>query len=777
MSLFDPHFYSAAYKDLHGLSVNSLQKHYITNGQKENRITSEKYLKSLYPDVDIYSLMKSNNIDLATAIENIHGHKDASLSEDIVKKPPVQIFDANYYMQQYPDVVAAGYNTTSRAFQHWMTFGRYENRNGSRPVVNTTISKLPRYRDWELGNSSMLMDSSIAQEWFGTHLYGWKGVMTSLYQELKNQSIFTRKYQHDIYFNPWLEELTTWGRDLEKRRQIIHTILDKDVKLITFVHNPPFVEWESKYKNTTPKTLSELNTQIANNPGNFNGLLSQNTDQVLISNDAYYGNCDMDLMDKCIYIYTVSQTHKKYLTSPEIQQKYPFLKNKILSANHPITDNITTRFDYNSYTRSNNKKIYHIGWWMRNLKTFNDIKLPVCLNKNVLVKKDFSCFTDIITPAMKNVTFVGHLEDNEYVKIFKENILYMDAFDVTASNLLLECIRCETPVILNRHPSFEQYIGAKYPMFYDDISDIECLTVEQFNKLVQRTNDYLKKLDKTHISQRTFNQKICYDLKKLENDNSLVKLSWITSLYNADKYFSDFCKDFTNQNYKHPEQLELIIVNIYDSHSKETQKKIVEFEKTNHNVKLINISKEKDPGIYKCWEIAIKQSIGRYITNANLDDRHHPDFSMEMINYMDSTPTVDVTYAPVYVGSKYLPVYKTKYLNSDHVWFAEREIGQPLHISDLWDKSTKDTRNPCHSCPVWRRDIHEIVGYFNEEMYGSVADYALWLKCIDMNLNIAKGNSKPLAFYLINNRSYGRTKNVNTKKQFLLKQYNLNIHE
>ena len=766
MNLFDPKFYSEMYEDLKGLTDLKLKRHYLKSGHREDRLPSAKYFETLYPTVDLPGYMKKHKVSVSAAMLQIHQR-----SIPPVYKSEESKFDAEYYMQQYPDIVAAGFNTPAKALTHWKLYGKKECRRPYPYQKLNSITEPSVPLDWQLTGDNLILTPGVIED-FGTHYFGWSGVMNGLYAELDVQKTNLKKYNHTIYFNSWLEKLTTWGKDRESDYQIMNTILDNDIKFITFTHNPPFHEWSSSYKRATPKTLNDLHSQIHSNKQNFNGLLIQHTNDTLISNNIYYESCDPKLLDKSIYIYTVSQEHKKYLTSPEMQKKYPFLKDKILSVNHPITDKINTRFNYNSYNKSTSKKIYHIGWWMRNLKTFNDVKTPRSIEKKVLVKNDFNCFTDIIKPAMNNVTFVSHLSDDEYIKVFEENILYMDPFDVTASNLLLECIRCETPVILRRHLAFEQYIGYSYPMFFDDPSDIEKLTTNQFNVLVKDANEYLKKMNKHHISQQTFNQKICYDLKKLEQHKTQTQLSWITSLHNADKYFDDYCKDFINQNSRYPLELELVMVNIQDSHSKETQQKIAQFGKKHPNVKIINIQKKNDPGLYKCWEIAIKNSTGKYITNANLDDKHNPDFSIKMIDYLENTPAVDITFAPVHASNKYMSVYDKSYMEALEPWFVGYEVGRPLHISDFWDNKSNNTHNPCHSTPVWRRDIHTIVGYFDEDSYGSIADYALWLKCVESNLNIACGYNEPLSYYYINNKSYGRVAITDTKKQNLLDVYN-----
>jgi len=764
----DRDFYIRAYPDIVSGGFNTPSKaaqHYYKYGEKENRLMSREHFYNLNPEFDskTYRLLNGISHHISDDRLLVHAHESG---ENLIKYTLKNSFDAEYYMYNNPDVTAAGFDTPQLAYAHYIKYGRHEGR----VCINTGKSI---QKNWEITGENIIL-SPHGGSWYGTHYFGWKGTMHHLHEELIDRGYDKLTYKNTLYFNPWLEELTTWGRDMVTNRWVMDSIIDNDIKLITFVHNPPFEQWETIYKRSTPKSIDELSNQVKTTPGNFNGLLVQHALPELISNDTYYKNCDFRLMQKAEYIYTVSRNHKKYLTRPDILKKFPFLKNKIVSVNHPITDDIKTRFDIKQYKQSKNKQIYHIGWWMRNLKSFNDIKIPGNIHKRLLVKKDFSNLTDIIKSSMYNVELIKHLANDEYIKIFEKNILYMDAFDVTASNLLLECIRCETPVLLNRHPSFEQYIGIDYPMFYDNVKDIESLTSDQFTSLVERTNKYLHNLDKSHVSQQTFNQKILYDLKKLEKKSESVMLSWVTSLYKADEYFDDLCEDFKNQNSKYPDELEWVIVSVKDSHSKKTQKKIADLEKNHHNIRIINITKKEDPGIYKCWELGIKKSTGLYITNANLDDRHDPDFSRYMIDFLSNSPATDIAFAPVVAGKSYVKKYNEHVKKHNDMWFNEYSVGQPLHIENFWNCNSNNTCNPCHSAPVWRREIHEIVGYFDEKKYGSIADWALWLRCIDSNLNIAKSWEGPLSYYRIVDNSYGRTKTDNGKKQALIKQYKFN---
>jgi hypothetical protein len=90
----------------------------------------------------------------------------------------------------------------------------------------------------------------------------------------------------------------------------------------------------------------------------------------------------INLESKIVYLYTLSVSHKKY-----IYKNYPNYRNKLVSVYHPIDLNSSNMFDYTSFEK--NKRIFHIGWWLRNFKTFVDLNIPCQFQKYILVKKSF----------------------------------------------------------------------------------------------------------------------------------------------------------------------------------------------------------------------------------------------------------------------------------------------------------------------------------------------------------------------------------------------------
>jgi glycosyltransferase involved in cell wall biosynthesis len=91
------------------------------------------------------------------------------------------------------------------------------------------------------------------------------------------------------------------------------------------------------------------------------------------------------------------------------------------------------------------------------------------------------------------------------------------------------------------------------------------------------------------------------------------------------------------------DRLEIIVI---DSASPENEGRIVrEFQQHHGNVKYIRTPERET--IYAAWNRGIKIARGKYITNANTDDRHRRDAFEQMAAVLDAQPDVALVYADV----------------------------------------------------------------------------------------------------------------------------------
>ena len=81
----------------------------------------------------------------------------------------------------------------------------------------------------------------------------------------------------------------------------------------------------------------------------------------------------------------------------------------------------------------------------------------------------------------------------EYDTLLTKNIVIINLFDAAANNTILECIIRNTPIIVNRIEGVIDYLGEDYPLYFDNITEIDKLLDI---KKIKEAHLYLKKMDK-----------------------------------------------------------------------------------------------------------------------------------------------------------------------------------------------------------------------------------------------------------------------------------------
>src|SRR5690606_31125299 len=76
-----------------------------------------------------------------------------------------------------------------------------------------------------------------------------------------------------------------------------------------------------------------------------------------------------------------------------------------------------------------------------------------------------------------------------------------------------------------------------------------------------------------------------------------------------------------------------------------------------------------DPGLYEVWNLGARLARGRYLSNANIDDRRAPEHLACLQTILDSKPDIDVASTALRVTKQ----RNTRWQDSDScaVWFAD----------------------------------------------------------------------------------------------------------
>jgi hypothetical protein len=72
--------------------------------------------------------------------------------------------------------------------------------------------------------------------------------------------------------------------------------------------------------------------------------------------------------------------------------------------------------------------------------------------------------------------------------------------------MVVEAIARNTPLVVNRHPALEEYLGAEYPLFFDDFHDIRELLSDSMR--IRRAWRYICEMNKTWLSASSFAENV-----------------------------------------------------------------------------------------------------------------------------------------------------------------------------------------------------------------------------------------------------------------------------
>lgn len=143
---------------------------------------------------------------------------------------------------------------------------------------------------------------------------------------------------------------------------------------------------------------------------------------------------------------------------------------------------------------------------------------------------------------------------------------------------------------------------------------------------------------------------------------------------------------------------------------------------------------EEDPGLFAGWNVSIKNTRSDLLTNWNVDDRKSP-WSLEVMrDCLSLNSDIDLVYGNTIVSQT--PNENWTNLESRHLYICNE--------TDKWQDLLRNN-NP-HCMPMWRRDIHDRFGYFDEK-YKTASDADLWLKASKGGAKMKKINEMTGIYY------------------------------
>jgi hypothetical protein len=180
--------------------------------------------------------------------------------------------------------------------------------------------------------------------------------------------------------------------------------------------------------------------------------------------------------------------------------------------NHP-TETPDPKFDWKRYVVNKQKKILQVGYWLRKMHSIKHLdarrfkKVWIVPHDYALEKRNLEALA-IDGFDGNGIECIGDYEewnrvnDLEYDELLAENIVFMDLYDSSVNNVVVECIVRNTPVLVNRLPAVLEYLGGGYPLFFDNLD--EAARKIENDYLIREAHEYLAGMDKSPFGVEAF---------------------------------------------------------------------------------------------------------------------------------------------------------------------------------------------------------------------------------------------------------------------------------
>jgi glycosyltransferase involved in cell wall biosynthesis len=243
----------------------------------------------------------------------------------------------------------------------------------------------------------------------------------------------------------------------------------------------------------------------------------------------------------------------------------------------------------------------------------------------------------------------------------------------------------------------------------------------------------------------------------MDRTKIMFKVSALVSLYNSAEFVEGCLQDLVDQSLFKGGGLQIVVI---DSNSPQGEYALVRPFIERYPESIIFQRTEKRETLYQTWNRAIKISEGEFITNANSDDRHHPEALEIMAHTLDKHAGVDLVYADVFESSV-----------ANQTFFENPRRSRYRYPTFFAPDSLLYYQFGCQ--PIWRRAIHSIVGDFSNELKAA----GDWEFCIRFALSGLKALHipQPLGCFLNRPTSLSTSDTTSFNEQALIRERYLSL--
>ncbi len=264
-----------------------------------------------------------------------------------------------------------------------------------------------------------------------------------------------------------------------------------------------------------------------------------------LPDDAYDENNLTDLVKSDLFVQSLPECEAIIVLSNYVKEwleKNLAVKVPIRVAYHPMPE-FEQKWSLSRFRANKEKRLVQIGAWMRNTASLIMLDQPKNMKKAILVGKKMEGYfpaknfmeeleflvsgmagstpssdkhricrhrtnkflvglVDYIRSKLTSVEIIQTLSNSEYDKLITENVVFLNLVDVSACNTVLECLRNDTPLIINKLPAAIEYLGASYPLFYESLE--EAIEIANDETRLIAGHLYLQRMNKEVFNFESF---------------------------------------------------------------------------------------------------------------------------------------------------------------------------------------------------------------------------------------------------------------------------------
>jgi hypothetical protein len=197
---------------------------------------------------------------------------------------------------------------------------------------------------------------------------------------------------------------------------------------------------------------------------------------------------------------------------------------------HP-TETRVVEFSETAFLANRKRRVIQVGWYLRNTAAIYQLEAPdgytkTCLRPEAWWVQDYM---NRVLNLWRSYNWISRWEHNKtgrrpcgrvenaarvpndvYDRLLSENVVFIEFFSTAANNAVVECIVRNTPLVVNRLPALEEYLGKDYPLFFDSIEEAGRLFAVDS---ILAGHEYLKGLDKRPFTGGYFRAQLAAALK------------------------------------------------------------------------------------------------------------------------------------------------------------------------------------------------------------------------------------------------------------------------